>query len=160
MSKIRSRRRDVGRERHWQEVIRGQRSSGQSVREYCRQAGVKEASFYWWRRELARRSPAQKRAQPRSRAGSSRNAGRALAGPGRGRRVAPKRTQKSGQGRSPSRAAAHGQPSPFLPIHVLTDSTASDVEIHLGGGRVVCVRPGFDQQTLRDVLAALEARSC
>jgi hypothetical protein len=43
---------------------------------------------------------------------------------------------------------------------VLTDSTASDVEIHLGGGRVVCVRPGFDQQTLRDVLAALEARSC
>jgi hypothetical protein len=43
---------------------------------------------------------------------------------------------------------------------VLPDSTAAGVEIHLGGGRMICVRPGFDQQTLRDVLAALEARSC
>jgi transposase-like protein len=160
MSKIRSRRRDPGRERHWQEVIRAHTSSGQSVREYCRQAGVKEASFYWWRRELARRSPTEKRARPRSRAGSSREAGPASAGPGRGRRAASKRTRKSGQGRSPSRPAAHGPRSPFLPVHVLTDTTAAGVEIHLGGGRMVCVRPGFDQQTLRDVLAALEGRSC
>jgi len=49
---------------------------------------------------------------------------------------------------------------PFLPIHVLRASTAAAVEIHLGNGRTICVQPGFDQQTLRDVLAALEGRSC
>jgi transposase len=55
MSKARSRRRDAGRERHWREVIRAQAGSGRSVREFCRQGGVKEGAFYWWRRELARR---------------------------------------------------------------------------------------------------------
>ena len=160
MSKIRSRRRDAGRERHWREVIRAQRNSGQSVREYCRQAGLKEASFYWWRRELARRSPTEKTARQQSRGGSLGEAGRASAGPGRGRLAASKRTRKSGQGRSPSRGAAYGPPSPFLPIHVPRDSTAAGVEIRLGNGRMICVQPGFDQQTLRDVLAALEGRSC
>ena len=63
MGETRSRRRDAGRERHWQEVIRAQGSSGQSVREFCLQAGVTEASFYWWRRELARRSPTEKTAR-------------------------------------------------------------------------------------------------
>src|SRR4030042_1467180 len=107
MSETRSRRRDAGRERHWQEVIRAQGRSGQSVREFCRQAGVTEASFYWWRRELARRSPTEKTARhkptnkttrPRSRAGSLGEAGRASAGPGRGRLAAAERTRESGQG--------------------------------------------------------------
>jgi len=66
MGKARSRRRDAGRERHWREVIRAQGRSGQSVRAYCRGAGVKEATFYWWRRELARRSEAEKAAGAKS----------------------------------------------------------------------------------------------
>jgi len=88
------------------------------------------------------------------------DAGRGFAGLGRGRLAASKRTRKASQGRSASRAAAQGQTSPFLPIHVLTDSTAAGVEIHLGGGRMICVRPGFDRETLLEVLAALEGRSC
>jgi transposase-like protein len=48
--------REIQRQRHWQEIVRGQRESGQSVRAYCRQAGMEESAFYWWRRELARRS--------------------------------------------------------------------------------------------------------
>ena len=52
MSTARSRQRDVGKERQWREVIRTQQSSGQSVREFCRQAAVKEAAFYWWRRRV------------------------------------------------------------------------------------------------------------
>ena len=31
----------------------GGKSSGQSVRAFCRQAGLKESAFLFWRRELA-----------------------------------------------------------------------------------------------------------
>jgi transposase-like protein len=146
MSKTCSRGRDAGKERHWREVIRTQKSSGQSVREYCRQVGVKEAAFYWWRRELARRSPTRQT----SRCKAAERVARAVA----------KRTWRAGPGRASSRTAAQGRPAPFLPVEVLTDGTDGGVEIHLGGGRRVCVRPGFDGQTLREVLAALEGRSC
>jgi hypothetical protein len=37
---------------------------------------------------------------------------------------------------------------------------AGGVEIVLGGGRTVRVPPGFDRQTLADVLAVLEAPPC
>ncbi len=67
MSKTRLRRSDPEKERYWRGLVQGQGGSGQSVREYCRQAGVKESAFYWWRRELARRrKPARdKPATPR-----------------------------------------------------------------------------------------------
>jgi hypothetical protein len=213
MSKARSRRCDAGKERHWQEVIRAQGRSGQSVRAFCRQAGVKEAAFYWWRRELVRRSEAEKgagvgnRRAPASgtqkagtgtqRSGSgnqksgpgSRNLSRPRGGrkparssPGRGpaRRAASKPVRGRGQSRPAKRAAASGRAaarggegsrgrsrdgegSPFVPIHVLSDGPAvsdgpaTGMEIHLGGGRVICVRPGFDRQVLLDVLAVLSA---
>ena len=57
------RRSDPEKERHWREVVRGQSLSGQSVREYCHDAGVKESAFYWWRKELARRSETRKAAR-------------------------------------------------------------------------------------------------
>lgn len=60
MSKTRLRRSDPEKERFWREMVQGQQQSGQSVREYCRCAGVKESAFYWWRRELARRSETRK----------------------------------------------------------------------------------------------------
>ncbi len=47
---------ETQRESRWREIVAGQRQSGQSVRAYCRQAGVEKSAFYWWRRELARRS--------------------------------------------------------------------------------------------------------
>ena len=146
MSETSSRRRDAGKERQWREVIRARGASGQSVREYCRGAGVKESAFYWWRRELARRGPVEKTSgrgqeaqtvQPRS-----------------------KRRRKTGPARSSRRTAARGEPLSFVPIHVLADSTAACIEIHFDGGRKVCVRPGFDGQTLREVLAVLESRPC
>jgi transposase len=42
-----------------------------------------------------------------------------------------------------------------VPIHVLTGSSAAGVEIHLGGGRMICVRSGFDLQTPPDDPAVL-----
>jgi transposase-like protein len=36
-------------------LIAGQAGSGASIRDWCRRHGVSEPSFYFWRRELARR---------------------------------------------------------------------------------------------------------
>ena len=49
------RRRDSAREQYWRGLVSGWQSSGLSVREFCRQRSVAEASFYSWRGELQRR---------------------------------------------------------------------------------------------------------
>ena len=41
-----------GKEREWREIIDAQRRSGESVRAFCRDRGLYEASFYRWRREI------------------------------------------------------------------------------------------------------------
>jgi hypothetical protein len=43
------------RERFWRKLVAGQARSGVSIREWCDRRGVSEPSFYFWRRELARR---------------------------------------------------------------------------------------------------------
>ena len=39
----------------WREILKRQASSGVSVREFCRTAGVSEPSFYAWRKKLGTR---------------------------------------------------------------------------------------------------------
>ena len=143
----RIRKSDPEKERYWRGVVRGQQRSGQSVREYCRQAGVKESAFYWWRRELARRGSGRKTARQRTSSVSPRS------GAVSGRKTA---AQRPG-GKCPA----------FLPIRVRADRAAAvpvdhaaAVDIHLGNGRMVRVGPGVDRRTLVEVLAALEARPC
>ena len=58
MAKDKGQRRDLGKERFWRELIAGQAASGLSVRAWCLRHEVSEASFYAWRRELARRDAA------------------------------------------------------------------------------------------------------
>jgi transposase-like protein len=143
----RVRKSDPAKERYWRAVVQGYEGSGQSVREYCRQAGVKESAFYWWRRELARRGSGRNAARQRTNS-MSRQSGT----------VARRKTAAQRPG---------GKSPPFLPIRVWADRTAAvpadhaaAVEIHLGDGRMVRVGPGVDRQTFVDVLTALEARSC
>ncbi|MBU0638462.1 MAG: transposase [Planctomycetes bacterium] len=160
MGKTRLRRTDPEKERYWRGVVRGQGGSGQSVREYCRQVGVKESAFYWWRKELARRSetrPVRGRKAVRSSvADGSERSGES------NRRQKPRRGKPTTAtplgGRSPGNDA-----SPFVPIHLLSGNSmvnAAALEIHLGDGRMVRVGPGVDRQTLVEVLRALEVRSC
>lgn len=65
-------RRDADKERFWQGCVSRWRSSGLSVREFCRREALSEPSFYSWRRELARREQGQavprRSARPRRRA--------------------------------------------------------------------------------------------
>lgn len=53
---VRRRSRDPKKEAFWRRMIARQPGSGMSVRAWCRKHSVRESSFYWWRRQLARRS--------------------------------------------------------------------------------------------------------
>ncbi len=53
-----ARRRDPELERFWRKAIRDRAKSGQSVREFCLSLGVSVASFYGWRKEIAKRDGA------------------------------------------------------------------------------------------------------
>jgi transposase-like protein len=63
--------RDASKERFWRAAIGQQRRSGQSIRAYCREHDLSEASFYAWRGELKRRRAVQaEKAPPRSGSGA------------------------------------------------------------------------------------------
>jgi hypothetical protein len=133
--------REIQRQSHWQEIVRRQGDSGQSVRAYCQQAGIEESAFYWWRRELVRRS------QPISdRAASA-------------RKICHGGSNRSTSQRPLDAASQVG----FLPVRVTADhdrETQRPIEIILGGDRVLRIPPGFDRQTLLNVLGVLEDRGC
>lgn len=56
--------RNAVKEQFWRGCIARWRSSGLSVRDFCRRAALSEPSFYAWRRELARRDANQPRPRP------------------------------------------------------------------------------------------------
>lgn len=102
------RARDERKERQWRRRINQWRASGLSVRAFCARHGLATASFYNWRRVLARR--------------------------------------------------AAEEPA-FVPVQVVADAVpaqASALEVILVDGRAVRVAPGFDEATLRRLLAVLE----
>lgn len=41
---------------HWQGLVDAFRGSGLSQVEFCRQRGINQGTFSWWKRELARRA--------------------------------------------------------------------------------------------------------
>ena len=45
------------RREYWSKLIAAQEASGQTVRQLCRERGIGEPSFYWWRKRL-REKPA------------------------------------------------------------------------------------------------------
>ena len=130
------------RQTYWEAAMRRWKESGQSVRAFCRNEGVRESAFYFWRREMAQRSHRTEAAH-----GSR-----------------PQASPLTKASRSCERASPrHGSAPSFLPVRVVEDAAAeatSGVEIILTHGCTVRVRSGFDRQTLADVLAVLEVRPC
>jgi transposase len=47
--------RDRGKERFWRRAMRQWRTSGLSIRDFCREEGLPEPNFYAWRSTLAKR---------------------------------------------------------------------------------------------------------
>lgn len=140
--KKRNRRCDPQKQAYWEDVVRRWRTSGQTVRDFCRAAGVPESALYFWRRELVRRSQSSEAVrEPSAKTSPATPAGRS-----RKRRSESRRTAAS-----------------FLPVRVVADTAMAvtgTIEIVLPQGRTIRVHGGCDRQTLVDVMAALEARPC
>lgn len=139
--KKRQRRYDLEKQAYWEAVVRRWEQGGQSVRAYCRAEGLRESAFYWWRRELKRPSQAARPSCERQGASS-----RVTSAPRPLRRVVSQRHS----------------PVSFLPVHVVQDgmTVTGGVEIVLSHGRAIRVQPGFNRQTLFEVLSALESLPC
>ena len=131
--------RDVGKERHWRQLLRQQKRSGQTIRDFCRQRQLSEPSFYAWRREIAKRD--------RERRPSSSSQPRPT------RRLGRRQT-----GAEPTRRLANIATPRFVPVVLDAESAqgaAGLIEILLSGDRRIRVTPGFDPATLSQVLAVL-----
>lgn len=126
----RTRRVDLGKERRWRRVMARWRRSGMTARAFCLAQQFKESAFYWWRRELARRDRIQG-------------------------------TLANNHFKDPQAKMARGRSTKptFVPLRVVNDPSA-DIEVVLRGGRVLRLRPGFDEGTLRQVIGILEDASC
>ena len=130
------------RQAYWEEAMRRWKESGQSVRVFCHNEGVRESAFYFWRRELVQRSHRTEVAN------------------GSRPQASPVTTASHSSERASPR---HSSVPSFLPVRVVADvaaEAAGGVEIILAHGCTVRVRSGFDRQTLADVLAVLEVRPC
>ena len=126
--------RDRGKERFWRRLLRLWQRSGRSVRGFCAEHYVNEASFFAWRRTIAQRDLEQR--QRNSDAGG---------------------TVAHAHQAAPARAA-------FVPLRVIgtaTPDSANAFEVVLGDGRSVRVPAGFDPASFRQLLAVLqESPSC
>jgi len=49
------RKNDTEQQQFWQMAIETWRSSGLSIRQFCKQEGLSEPSFYSWRKKLTKR---------------------------------------------------------------------------------------------------------
>jgi hypothetical protein len=134
--------RDPAKERHWRRLLRHWRRSRLSVRDFCDWQELAEPTFYFWRRELAKRD---------------RETGH--------QSVATKCERRAPrQNDMPAREKAQ-----FLSVQVVPETQAvatsrqphtDGIEVHLPSGVRLHVPPRYDRQALIDVLAALETLPC
>jgi hypothetical protein len=132
---------DAKRELFWRRMIRQQASSGMTIRSWCRQQGLSEARFYWWRRELTRRKASGDRLRP----------------------VRSPATRRKRYGPESPRSGGKAPEAAFVPVSVVRDSATSDdgrIEIVLADGRCVRLLGSVDRQLLVDVLGILEIPAC
>ena len=125
--------RDPSKERCWRRLLRQWRRSGLTIREFCTEHALSEASFFAWRRTLVERD--------QQRAG---------------------RDTLQVSGNHEPRRQADERPA-FVPLRVVaTGETAAGTafEVMLRNGRVVRVPVGFEAASLRQLLAILEERPC
>ncbi len=142
---------DVVKRKHWQGLIRQWRQSGQSVREFCRNAEIKEWTFYWWRQRLARSCHGPTTHGPTTHGPTT-----------HGRALSDARGAKPATGTVGHKAQDQATVN-FLPVQVVpgqAGEVGSGVEIHWSNGRSVRLHRGFDRQTLAEVLAVLETQPC
>jgi len=142
-------RRDAAKERWWRGIIRAQRQSGQTIREYCREHALSEPSFYAWRHELNERRG--QRAEHGQRASAVRRRKR--------RPVAATPAARGGQ-----RAAAA-----FVPVRVATEvaplsgyplAGVAAIELALPSGAVLRWLAGVEPAAVAAIVSVWERSRC
>lgn len=137
-------RRDGTKERQWRIRIDRQRRGGGTIAAFCREIGVSQASFYFWRREILRRDAER----------------------GNGRRnITPDYQTKD---RIPPTLApvqlidAADDASRDETLSPDTNKNGSDsaIEILLTDGLTVRASSQVSADRIADVVRAIEARSC
>jgi len=118
------------KEAFWRKLLRRQRSSGQSVSQFCRQQGVSVAAFYHWKREIGRRD-LQTNGTPK---------------------VSRSRSANTKQELSPR----DPQASPFVPLRFASAVAASELELVHPRGHVLRIPAVFDEGCLQQVLRLLD----
>lgn len=131
--------RDAAKESCWREQVRAQAQGGLTVRAYCRQQQLSEASFYAWRKELDRRD--QQR-QPQEHPPS-----------------APTPLREPAEPATNVRDSGATRPT-FAEVLLSSPAAVSPIEIILAAGQRIVVVPGFDSPTLQAVLEVLERPRC
>ena len=127
--------RNSAKEKYWRRLLLQWRRSGLTGRGFCAERGVREANFYSWRREIARRDQAAV-----------------------GRKRAPERS--ADQPVAPGPSARPAAPT-FLKLTFDSDTTISPaIEVVVSERRLLRVRPGFDADLLRQLVRVLEEPSC
>jgi hypothetical protein len=125
----------------WNAIVNDFRRSGLTQADFCRQRNISLASFRYHFYKPASSEPVHSYKHSPASPGSSK----------------------------PARSDMHSPASAnhlFLPVTILPDpifsSTASQphLELILSNGRRIAVAPGFDTQTLRRLIAAVEERPC
>ena len=116
------------KEAYWRSVLRRQRKSGLSVREFCAEEQLSSASFYRWKREIAESDH------------------QAVAGKGRKDRKGARANRIA---KREERAAA------FIPVR-LAGAAGRVLEVVHPRGHVVRVPAAFDEDSLRQVLDVLD----
>ena len=127
-------RRDPAKQRYWRTLLVEQRRSGLTIKAFCKSREVASASFYYWKRELDKRTVERRPAGNSQQAAANRIA---TSSP----RFLPVRIEELSE-RTSSVAAAM-------------------LELVLPSGEVLRVATGFHPNTLAQVLGVLRgARTC
>ena len=152
-------RRDPAKEAYWREQFAAQQLSGLAINQFCREHGLSAERFRWWKRELLQRQEAEPGGALFAELRISDRADRA--GESVGTISVPDDLPlvvalPNGQqlhlcDGTQAGCAAAGAPN---------RRTDAPIEVSLSGGRRLCVRPGFDAETLTRLLALLERRPC
>jgi hypothetical protein len=121
-------KRSSEKEAYWRKMLSRQRSSGQTVRQFCRKQRLSEGSFYHWQREIGRRD--------RQVASTTEN--------GRSRRAVENEITSRDAGASL-----------FIPLH-LAHEAANAIELVHPRGHVLRIPAVFDEGCLQRVLHLLD----
>lgn len=130
--------RDLKKELSWRGILREQRRSGLTIRDFCRKKGLPEPLFYAWRREIERRGRWRtgKASQPVS--------------------AKSVRTGSTKTARANGAAFVSVKLSDVAPLPASADA----VECHFPSGAVLRCPPGMEPTAIAALVRAWEQGRC